>query len=105
MRAKEFSAVDPSDTERNLAEQSQIGAQARDLYDHPLVQRFLKETEDAIVTGIKTTRPDEYEKREDMYRALKMVDSFKAMLMHYLERGKAAENMLADLKAGVFDGI
>ena len=103
-----FNDVPPAtseDMEINLGEQAQQGLLSNELYHHPIIQRFLVETENHIINGMKQTRNDEYEKREDFFRMLKMLDSFKAMMVHYINRGSEAERMLANLRTGKFDAL
>jgi hypothetical protein len=91
--------------EKELQEQMLKGQEAETLYNHPLIQEFFQMTENAIINGMKKTKPDDYEKREEFFRMLKTLDGFKSTLQHFLDRGKNATTMLENLREGKFDYV
>lgn len=93
-----------SDHERDLGTQAGKGMEAKLLLENPLIVEFLDVTEESLITGIKITRPDEYEKREEYYKMLKTLDSFRNMLYQYIQGGEVAAQMLEDIKRGAYEG-
>lgn len=87
-----------TDEERKEKEKIERAARAEMILNDDMVAAALQEIENACMKTIRDSRPDEQLLRDDNYRMMRLVKSFRHHFERHLRTGEVAQGNLAEIE-------
>lgn len=87
-----------SDLTNKLLGQTERGQQAKELLENPMLKDAFDKIEKYLREDWETTKGPDGDRREDIWRTLKLLENIKGQIKSIAATGKAASNKLLDIK-------